>query len=81
MVRLTKSKKRNVKLFAVFIIILASSAGWAFYSFLNEIADIGLEKLGIDNSLMRMAVIFISIFIILVIAGLGVGKAFREIIE
>jgi len=75
-----KKTIRNIKIFSVITVILAFTASWAFYAFINELVGMFLTSLGVENELIRMSIIFLGIFALLVLLGLGVGKTFKKII-
>jgi len=78
---MSKTKIRRTKIFSILMVVLAATAGWAFYSFINTAIDDLLLTIGISNFYFRTGIIIVGILIILSLSGLGVAKTINKIIE
>lgn len=68
-------------LLTVIILILASTASWAFYSIINNGAKDLLALINIENLYLQGAIIIGAIFIVLVILGVGYKKSLKKILR
>ena len=74
-------KLQNLKVFSIIVLIVASAAGWAFYSLINQLAHDILESFKITNIYTQNAIVIVFALILLFLFGFGISKAIDKIIS
>ena len=75
------NRKKIRRILTLVTVAILGTASWAFYSLINETFGLILEKFGIINTILQNFIIFLFVFIILILMGSGVWKAFEKIIK
>lgn len=72
----------NRKLKLILILFLSGISTWAFYDFITELFDLGLNKIGLSNIIARsLAISLVSFVGLLFVLGKRPFRAIREVLE